>query len=408
VDESFVQRISSLVAEGDIKRATEDIEKTAESEPVAKPVGEAIVSLMSGQIKEALRWAMHALELAQEDPVVLRVAALCHLYSGDKEGAERLARMAANRDVGTEALFTLGQVLLEREKFQEAERAFQRVLELEPLHHRAISEVGVCRLRQGDRRGALVCFARAFSIAPDDFGPVSRVIDTYFELGLAVGIISLVTLTRASEEREDVKMLLDLVALLLAYQVLGEHLSEGITPSLGTLVENLVQSCATQSVKVQLQIARILCSMKRYEHALRIVERLEDTVMTMEERAHLEYLRGLVEDSKGQSDEALSHHEASVKLSKERWDAACNALTILLEKDDAKSIERAGEIIAGVSEEWRNRSPQLMFNEAVYLKRLGRFEQAKGLFKKVQSLAGHTGELAKMAKVEIEEMENGE
>jgi len=97
-----------------------------------------------------------------------------------------------------------------------------------------------------------------------------------------------------------------------------------------------------------------------------------------------------------------------VKLSKERWDAACNALTILLEKDDAKSIEKAGEIIGAVSEEWRNRSPQLMFNEAVYLKRLGRFEQAKGLFKKVRSLAGHTGELARMAKVEIEEMENGE
>jgi non-specific serine/threonine protein kinase len=106
------------------------------------------------QLMDALRGAR------QGSPSVDALASACALYTGHfLEGEQvgdwhlairdRLSRLHAS------ALEVLGSTLLERERYEEATEAFERLLQQEGLHEAAYRSLMLCRARAGDQAGMI-------------------------------------------------------------------------------------------------------------------------------------------------------------------------------------------------------------------------------------------------------------
>jgi len=400
----FVNRVSTLARGGDLELAWAEVESAATTDPLAGALGRAIVFSMTGQPAAAIEPASRAVEMAPEDPVVLRVVAVCYLVAGRKDEAEAFARRAANRDTSTDSLYTLGKVLLESGEFVEAERAFQQVLEIEPTHFQALDGIGVARLRREDRPTALQYFARAFDAAPDDPTAIAHLREMYREAGWAFGAITLARVTRQGQHPSEVRVALDLMCLLLAHGLAGRFPGAGDVLEADQFVADLLESSADRRPAVQLQVARTLYDVQRADAAKAIVDRLERVAMSDEEKAHWHYLRGLLEDAEGRPEEALWHYEAALDRDPKRWDAACNAVNLLLQQESEEALARVPGILSKVPESFKRYRPQLLFNEAVYWKTIGRNEDAKALLRRVRALTQDSGPLADLARGVLKEV----
>jgi len=157
-------------------------------------------------------------------------------------------------------------------------------------------------------------------------------------------------------------------------------------------------------------VARALIDCLRHDDARRILAdlgALDGPELSPADRGNAEYVRGLLAQHAGDPQGALAAYEAAVAADARRWDACCNALTLLLERGDPESLARAERLLGQVPAEVKGTAPQLLFNEAVFLHRAGRTEQARvGLSRVIAATKGE-GELASLARQLLMEVSDG-
>jgi hypothetical protein len=82
-------------------------------------------------------------------------------------------------------------------------------------------------------------------------------------------------------------------------------------------------------------------------------------------------------------------------------------MTLLLDRGDPDSLARAARLLGEIPAEVKGTSPQLMFNEAVYLHRAGRPAEARVGVERVLAATRGQGELAALARQLLEEVSRG-
>ncbi|HEX8107883.1 MAG TPA: hypothetical protein VF516_09165, partial [Kofleriaceae bacterium] len=97
----------------------------------------------------------------------------------------------------------------------------------------------------------------------------------------------------------------------------------------------------------------------------------------------------------------------AVAVDPRRWDACCNALTLLLDRGDPDALARAAALLTRVPPEVKGTSPQLLFNEAVYLHRAGRSAEARANLERVLAATHGDGELGALARQLMTEVSDG-
>lgn len=163
-----------------------------------------------------------------------------------------------------------------------------------------------------------------------------------------------------------------------------------------------LQSSAHAPVRLRLGVARALLDCRRFDDAERVVRDVQSQASSGVDRGNAEHIRGVLAEYASDQAAALAAYEAAVAADPERWDACCNAVTLLLERDDPKSLARAGQLLDRISPELKTGRPQLRFNEAVYLRRIGRITEARAAAERVAAAAPNT-ELAELAHQLLEE-----
>ena len=103
------------------------------------------------------------------DPATLISEAKADLENDDADAALPKLEQAIKADgSSSEAHFLLGNALAEKQRFNDAEKAYLRALELDPNHGNARSNLGVVYYRQSKLAEAEDTFRAALSQSPDD------------------------------------------------------------------------------------------------------------------------------------------------------------------------------------------------------------------------------------------------
>ena len=103
-----------------------------------------------------------------------------NLREGDLDAAEENLARAIKSDPGnTDALYLLGVVAFERERFEEAEENFQEAIRLHPRHSRAYRGLGRVYDRQGDDDQALANYREAVRLDTGDEESRKRLAELY-------------------------------------------------------------------------------------------------------------------------------------------------------------------------------------------------------------------------------------
>jgi tetratricopeptide (TPR) repeat protein len=146
-------------------------------------IGDALTQ--SGELHQALAAYYHAAELAPKDPAYLRLLAMfCTQY---QLYVEEMGLPAAQKAIDLEesnalSRDTLGWVYLNLNKPEEARRAFEKALELDPELVSAYLHLGILELQQSHSDAALADLKRVLALDAD--GPAGQqaqaLLDRYF------------------------------------------------------------------------------------------------------------------------------------------------------------------------------------------------------------------------------------
>lgn len=129
----------------------------------------------SGRCTDALDYLRQREQLIPDDHVTLVEQGRCLSEVGRLEEAERVLRRAARiRDAAAE--YNLGVVLDRQGKGDEARQHYERALDIDPFHARAMVNLGVWYDRRGQSGPAVSLLQRAVRAAPDNA-------DAYSNLG---------------------------------------------------------------------------------------------------------------------------------------------------------------------------------------------------------------------------------
>jgi tetratricopeptide (TPR) repeat protein len=281
------------------------------------------------------------------------------------------------------------------------------MLELDPGSVQALNGLGACRYKQQDLDDAVGWFARAFDRDPTDPAPIRSLMNMYGDAGRVLGAIALANLTRDRHQDEASGLALDLMMLHLNHVLMGGTPAPHVVPDADEAVTAVLRSAARRPVRVRLGVARAMIDCQRFDEARRIVEALDARDLSAGDRGNAEYVRGLLAQQAGDAQRALAAYEAAVAADPRRWDACCNAMTLLLDRGDPASLARAARLLDQIPAEVKGTAPQLLFNQAVYLHRAGRSAEARVDLERVLAATEGQGELAGLARQLLEEVSHG-
>jgi len=404
--QDLIERLERLFAAGDVAQARAVIDAHAASDP-RHALG---LAALAAHDRDAARCAEHAARaqaLAPDEPSPQHYLAVAALMRGDRAAAEGHARTAVARGGGVRSLGLLANLELGAGKVTEAEATYRRMLELDPTSVQALNGVGACRYKQQDLDDAVTWFSRAFDRDPTDPAPIRSLMNMYGDAGRVLGAIALANLTRDRHHDEESNVALDLMMLHLNHVLMGGTPAPNIVPDADEAVAAVLRSSARRPPRVRLGAARALIDCQRHDDARRIVAELDGQDLSPADRGNAEYVRGLLAQHAGDAQRALAAYEAAVAADGRRWDACCNAMTLLLDRGDPDSLARAARLLGEIPAEVKGTSPQLMFNEAVYLHRAGRPAEARVGVERVLAATRGQGELAALARQLLEEVSRG-
>jgi tetratricopeptide (TPR) repeat protein len=405
--EALIEQLERLFAAGELGQATDLIYSYEITDPARHALGLAALAAHEKDAAGCARHAERAHALRPGEPLALQYMAVAALMQGDLKGAERHVREAVARGGGVRSLGWLGNIQLGAGEAHAAEETYRRMLELDPGSVQALNGLGACRYKQQDLAGAVTYFARAFDRDPTDPAPIRSMMNMYGDAGRVLGAITLANLTREHHQDAESSLALDLMVLHLNSILMGGYPPPHVVPDADEAVTAVQRSSARRPVRVRLGVARALIDCQRHDDARRILAEIEGQEQSPADRGNAEYVRGLLAQHAGDSQRALAAYEAAVAADARRWDACCNALTLLLDRGDPESLARAEKLLGQIPPEVKGTAPQLLFNEAVYLRRAGRTAEARVGLQRVLAATRGEGELGALARQLMEEVSRG-
>lgn len=396
--EDFVSELDALLQSGDAQRAEERVAALRESDPARHAVGLAALAVARQDGGAALEHARAAHRLLPDDPIVLQYLALASLLGGDADAAESHARRAVNRDGSVRSHIALGNVLLGAGRLAQAEEAYRAALERDPRCEKALNGIGTVRARLGDPAAALQSFARAFAARPEEAASLENVVTLYGERGWVLGALALIRVTRKGHHPPEVQTALDLARLQL-HRRLDPSLRPITEPDDSeALGESLCASTRSLSAAVQLQVARQLHDAGLARAAEAIAARLAGAELGDADRAHLDFLLGLIAERAGAAGDAIEYYRSAVQRDPARWEAGCNAVHLLLGRPPDEARQEIPWFLDAVRADLRTTQLPLAFNEAIYLRSVGRAAEARGILERVVRATGGEGQLGALAR----------
>lgn len=395
--QDLIEQLESLFAAGALDRAADVVRAYEATDPARYQLGLAALAVHRKDVAATTRHAEHAMRLAPDDPMVRQYMAMASVLRGDYATAERHAQAAVESGGGLRSLGWLGNIQLGSGDASGAEETFRKILALDPGNVTALTGLGTSRFRQRDLDEAVASFARAFELDPTDPAPIRNLLNVYGDAGRMLGAIAMATLTRGRHHEPPASVAIGLMTLQAHASWHGGYPPPGASPDADLAVAAVLRDSAQAPVAIRLGVARALLDCRRFAEAEGILREVQDRAVSPADRGNAEHVRGVLAEQAGDPAAALAAYEAALAADPRRWDACCNAVTVLIEHDDPETFARAGELLAAVSPELKSSRPQLLLNEAVYLVRAGRIAEARAAAQRVLSAAGGTslGELAR-------------
>jgi tetratricopeptide (TPR) repeat protein len=409
--EDFIERLERMFAAGELAQAAALIASYEPTDAVRHALGMAALAAHDKDAAGCTRHAERAHALRPHDPMTLQYMAVAALLRGDRKAAETHARAAVERGGGLRSLGWLGNIQLGAGDVAAAEQTYRRMLELSPGHVQALNGLGTCRYKQQDLDQATTYLARAFDQDPTDPAPIRSLMNMYGDAGRVLGALALAGLVRDRHADDESGLALDLMVLHLNQVLMGGYPPPNAVPDADAAVAAVVRRAGHRPVRVQLGVARALIDCRRHDEAARLiaplVARLDGADLSTVDRGNAEYVRGLLAQHAGDAARALAAYDAALAIDPRRWDACCNALTLLLDRGDPDALARAAALLGRVPPEVKGSSPQLLFNEAVYLRRTGRAADARANLQRVVAATHGDGELGALARQLMTEVSDG-
>lgn len=402
--DDLITRIQSLLASGAVVEAEQLLQAEAARQPVLATVGRAALAAHRSDAAACFAEATAAHALDPREPAASEYLAVAHLMRGDTPTAERYARAAVDLGGGRRSLGGLANILLGSGRPGEAEEVYRQILDAFPADLQALNGVATARFRQGDADGASTFFARAFDENPLDPAPIHSLMNMYAEAGRLLGAIAFANLMKDRSPGDELQVLLDVLLLQLTKLLLHQFPGPNIIGDADDTVRHLMATAKKRPPRVRLGVARALIDIKRSEEAQHIADELDTTPLGESDRANLLYVKGLLATEKGDKAAALLAFTQSVEIDPRRWDACANAISLLLDEGGDDALTGIGALLLRVPLDVKRTAPQLLLNEAIYLRRLGQNDGARhNLEMVIAGLRGH-GELAALAKQILGEM----
>jgi tetratricopeptide (TPR) repeat protein len=122
-----------------------------------------------GRLREAYREFLRADEAGFVGPTLdIRLGWTCHQIGKPDEAESRMRKVVDDRSDSAEAHFGLGVVLASAKRYDEAIASYERALELAPDHKHCMTNLGICRLQQGNLAAAETWFRRTVACHPEN------------------------------------------------------------------------------------------------------------------------------------------------------------------------------------------------------------------------------------------------
>jgi len=122
-----------------------------------------------GRLREAYREFLRAEEAGFVGPTLdIWLGWTCHQIGKPDEAESRMRKVVAERSDSAEAHFGLGVVLASAQRYDEAIASYERALDLEPDHKHCMTNLGICRLQQGNLAAAETWFRRTVACHQDN------------------------------------------------------------------------------------------------------------------------------------------------------------------------------------------------------------------------------------------------
>jgi tetratricopeptide (TPR) repeat protein len=395
--EDLIEQMQRLFAAGNLARAATLVRSYEGTDRARYELGLAALAAHDRDAAGCTRHAERAHALCPDDPIVLQYLAVAALLRGDRPAAEAHARAAVACGGGARSLGWLANLQLGAGYARDAEETYQRMLALDPDNVQALNGLGASRYKQQDLDDAVTWFARAFHQDPTDPAPIRSMMNMYGDAGRVLGAITLANITRERHQDDESVVAIDLMLLHLNQILMGGYPPPQVLSDADDAVAAVVRSSARCPARVRLGVARALIDCTRHDEARQILAEIEGAELSPADRGNAEYVRGLLSQAAGDAPGALAAYETSVAVDGRRWEACCNALTLLLDRDDPESLARAEKLLSQVPPEIKGASPQLLFNEAVYFHRAGRTPEARVDLQRVLAVTNGEGNLGALA-----------
>ncbi len=263
-----------------------------------------------------------------------------------------------------------------------------------PEDPQACAELATVTAQLGDYASAIDHDARAWALRPDDPAPIQHILAILVDSGKWLGAMTAFEIVRQGA-RAETAFALDLAAAQVFRRITNVFPPRGAHQDADRLIERLVANSCERSVAAQTAVVRSLIDLGRISDASALLERIATATASTNDRAHIYFLRAALCERAGDSVAAISFYEQALALDARRSDAAINLISMLLESPDPDASTRIATVLSRLDASVRE-LPEVRFNEAIHLRRIGEQEDARALLALVA--ADRTTELGRVAR----------
>ena len=337
--DEFIKQLSALFSLGDEAAASALIDSYRELDPACYEVGLAAAALRRRDAQECRLHAELAQKLDPDDPLPLHYLSAAAALDGDPTAAEQYARRAVERGGSTKSRLMLANLLISVGKVADAEELLRKILRREPNHSEALLGLGVVRGRLGDHGEAIRLLAQSFELRPEDATPIQALIDLFANMGRVVGAIASLRAVQEQKPPEMLRSTLDLVQLELSRMLAEQYPARSVIPGADEVVDSLLRTSSSRPARVRLRVAATMTEIGRLSEAGSLLSSLARQSLSSEERGQLLFLRGQLAEREERPGDALFDYVAAVEVDRQRGDAYCNALAMLLLRGEAADLD---------------------------------------------------------------------
>lgn len=156
--------------------------KISSKDPMIKyNLGYALLCM--GRLDDATKYITECLQLNPEPEIKEMAQRMLESRDFFAEKIENNYKISLEEEFECQNKFSKAQECLYTKHFAEAISLYESILEKKPDFHRAIQNIGVCHIQQGNPQEALKLFEKALNLSPNDDLCLGNIAHAYYLLG---------------------------------------------------------------------------------------------------------------------------------------------------------------------------------------------------------------------------------